>query len=943
MSPSDAQNAVQCEGNGSEGLSDCDDQGRSTSRPTGTRPPWTRDPSHTQSKLSPEDFDKERANVIQYCLKKINTPRGLALGKNRRGEDMTLNQVTEEMLSKALISVRLGQDKRSHKTWKTASAFCMKHLSMAYGQHNVGGYKAWQTREGSPRPPLNAESNAFKTDPFCDNIVLGFNGTCSESNEKPYITAATELMNLAGLTRHKSNSKKNSEVSFHPTFIGKNKIKVSLANVSLLTVEVIRAVMTSELTTDQAEDIKCFTQWIDRMKTKVIQLSLDLGEPIEAGSEKLNDIVDALAIREMFKLKNRVKAKLFEFDITYDLSGCLDSDKLLSRAKQKGYTAVDHRCGLNCVKLQKTLAAGPSTSEVSESQNNAQAIVYSRTYNKWLETWQQGFARLDDISCKSAYSLNPSTTSLREALRLPDIQKHGITRNELTFCAPYIPSMSKMIQILNGHTAMVSQALVSCSLVDQLSDMENFVQRSVLVFWPDILAEKLRLLRKPVNDSPECDHSKQPEGGLIRWYNGHTRKFNGLQLLTPLQVRTTENSSWDGLIELAALGTTCKSNPILFYGVSGHDQFFESQASSTNSKVSGAVKCQHLWFLRLELRRIGETELLTYLPYHSDFKTDNSKNMSTSFDDVGVDLDKLQNIRPACLSARQATDYSSIKLDVEAYIYLNGHGSQAKEISEVSSEVYERVLGCPKSIVYIGKDLKHLPEDFTPWTKVKVKTVGRGQVVDFQIEGFSHGWYRVPKPQTAEIKKLVDIRPDIVCLVKRRSDAGGLLYQIAEISASSGTQPVNSALVVVPSNSKSAKELPVGNDPMTIIGAKYDSKTLQVALDKVGNFFIPKSVATQILESEPFYRRENLREVLSKELVGYQLLHTESRNCYVKWSTNKEELVEILDKQGNKIASNKSIEGPGVYRASNKRLRNVEADPTSHSEGPFRVSRKQRR
>jgi hypothetical protein len=875
----------------------------------GVLQPWHRDTLSARKLAGPDGYEKEKNMAIQHCLSRINTPGGLVLGKNRQGEKMVLNLATEEDLRKNLISIRVGLDKRTHKTWKNTSTFCMKKLSLYYGQHNVGNHKAWQTIDGIRRPAI--ENSPYRTEPFCDNIILEFDRT--KTTKEPIITA-TELMNYAGLDRHKRNFTRDSAVSFHPSLIGRNKIKVSLANVSLLVIELVRKVLVTPLTTTEILNHVFLCQWVECLRKDLVQLSQYLN-PLETPTE-VDSIINSLAIQEMFKLKNQENLKLTEFDITRDYSGCLDSETMIREAEQMGYQVVQHKCGLNCVKLKY--------SSPSEVYLGSDTHYHSRTYNKWLETWQQGFARSDEISCKSAYSLNPSTTGLRDALQRPEVQTHGITRNELTFFAPNIPGMAEMIELLDRHSEMVVQSLVSCSLQDQLHDMETYVKRSILVYWPEILPEKLRLLRlaEPDQTRDSGGIAKQLEGGLVRWMNKETGKFNGVPLLTPLTSRTSERSSWAGLMNLAALGTTCQSNPMLFLGVYGHDQFFNRSLSKPE------IPPQHLWFLALQLNRTGEATQKTYLPYSSDFKTGNFKNMSTSFHDVGINVNELSNIRPACLSSCEAIDYARIPLDIDS----NLGAFSSPTVSEPSSEGHAQILTCPKTPVYSGEDLKHLPADFIPWTKCVCKTIGRGQVVDFEVLGC---WFRVPKSQAAHITQLKTENPNVTCLVKRRTPVGGLVYQVVSeppaSSLESQTTQLSQPVIVVPTNSKSAKELPVQNEPMTIIGAKYDGKTLQVSLDRVGNFFIPKSVVTQIKDSDLFHGHSNVSEALSRELVGYQVLHTESRFCHVKGNTNKEEVVTILDNESRRVASNVPSSCTAGKHTNGKRYRSEgESNGSSH-------------
>jgi len=829
---------------------------------------WYRDKTPRAS-TGPDDEQQEKLKVIQECMTRINSIGGLVLGKNRQGQIMALTSTTEEELKEKLIQVRLGSDKRTHKTWRNAAVYAMKHLSLYHGHHNIGNHKGWETASGTTRLKLQAPH--YRTEPFCDNIILEFS---REIGSQEPMAATTELLNWMGMVRHKRGSTKDSAISFHPSLIGKYHIKVSLANVSLLRLEVMRQIMDSSFAEPDIGNPEIFNSWWRSLEEALNNLKLYL--PSEASTD-VSKIVSKLNIQEAFKIKIKQHIKLTEFDITYDYAGCLDAEEMVRVAGALGHRVVTHRCGLNCVKLDVGLPG--------------QSVPFlSRTYNKWLETWQQGFARSDDIACKCAFALNPSTTELVEMLNRPDVQKHGLTRNELTFISPNIPRIQDMIKCLNEHSKMLNKCLVSASLQDQLLDMERYVKRSILVFWPEVISAKLREHRqgekRAIHETQQKEElaPKQPEGGLVRWMNKRTGKYNGVVLRTPMTGRASENSSWNGLVNLAALATTCEYSPLLFLGVYGHDQFFSGTAHSTRRSNS-------LWFLAIDINRIGEDKLKTYLPYFSDFKTENFKNILTSFNDVGINNELLTNIRPACLASLELFDYKSIKLDIE----LAG-GFCSPSASDPSSIAHEVVLGCPKTFVYKGAELKHLPADFTPWTRCISRTCGPVQKADFEVEG---SWFRVPRSQEKHILELIAQNPNVICLVKRKTAVGGLVYQVA--SCGSANQ-VNHVHYAMPSDSKSSKQLPVQDEPMTIIGAKYDGKTLQVSLDCVGSFFIPKSIATKL--KDRFVEQQDIVDFLASELPGYKVLHQESRSGYVRGNTNKEEFLSILDRSLCEVASN---------------------------------------
>ena len=581
-----------------------------------------------------------------------------------------------------------------------------------------------------------------------------------------------------------------------------------------------------------------------------------------------------LSIQTACRLKLEHNMRLTEWDMTEDHVGTLDSDTATHALEAMGLPIDDkHSSGLNCVKTKRYEIPGTNQ------------ICSWKAYNKRLEGWQNYLARNDEIGCKGARNLNPSTIELHKMMRRPDVHLKGLTRTEATFFGPSIPPIGLMIKELRRVSASLDNSLVSCSSQEELANMERYVGHSVLAYWPDVYKDKQlesRRLDEAERKQLSADEAKKVkvrrkqlnylmEGALVRWSNKRTKKSNGVILKTKTGATAKDSRSWEGLCNLAALATTCEKNPVLFVGVGGHEQFFKP----------GATRQPAMYFLQVELRRVGEHPLLTYLPYASDFKTGNYLNQSTSFFDCGINSTQLANIRPACLASHELLDWDSIKLDIQLQDDCN------VAASEHSSTSYERVLGCPKTHVYSGVALKDLPEHFTPWTACRIRTYGQHHNVHFQVNG---AWFRPPPSQEGVLKKLIAENPNLLCHVRRRNKAGGLEFQVQ------GSRPA------APKGSKSATALPVQHQPMVIISALFDGRSVQVALNCVGSFYLPKTITDCIKRLCP--SDKGFSTFVKEELPGFQVVHMESRCCYVKGGTNKEELLIILNKAGDEAAFN---------------------------------------
>ena len=341
------------------------------------------------------------------------------------------------------------------------------------------------------------------------------------------------------------------------------------------------------------------------------------------------------------------------------------------------------------------------------------------------------------------------------------------------------------------------------------------------------------------------------------------------------RAKRKETHSWSLQCNLLSMGSSCAANPLLFIGVSGHEQFFRDSAPRRNQ----------IFFLFIDLQRVGEQPLLTYLPSDPDFKVGNSGNISQSFLDIGIDSDRLTNIRPACLMPNEPYGYANIKMDIE----IPDSHTSCMLSSDCSSVSYEEALHCCKTRVYTGDALRDLPCEFTAWTDCRIRKVGRFDQVEFQVEG---SWFRVSGSLYSELNERIKADRNLVCLVKRHSEKVGMEYQIC------GSRPAP------PRDSRSATKLPVQDEPMIIISAMYaeKGKTLQVSLDGVGSFYIPKSIVEAVKLLCPSGRDFN--SFVAEELVGCQVVHNESNCCHVKANTNKEEIFSILDKSGILKANN---------------------------------------
>ena len=222
------------------------------------------------------------------------------------------------------------------------------------------------------------------------------------------------------------------------------------------------------------------------------------------------------------------------------------------------------KCGLSCIKFSV------------HGEDN----VENRTYNKVLETIQVGKPKRDNISCKLAKLLTPSTLGLTNKFHDPAFYENGITRNEVTFTFSEGKAWSlKAMDLVHGKCAtLLKNCLVCASVQHHLSGMERCLKRSVVVFSPPTFKWKMhqQILAKGKDKSIEKQY---PDGVVMRWKNKYSDKTNGVEAhgkITGL-VKDRDTSGWASVARLAAACCHSSQDPRLFIIVAGTQRFFTKE------------------------------------------------------------------------------------------------------------------------------------------------------------------------------------------------------------------------------------------------------------------------------------------------------------------------------------------------------------------------------
>ena len=838
------------------------------------------------------------------------------LGKNVKGEE---NLTVLPMASgERLISVNPG---RCAST-SAAVIGVAKELSMMHGGHDVAKFAAWQADDGTVLPPISEKLIAdcpMAHSLFCDNVTVyslkhkpeskvKFNGSGEKSDdsttiiEKPSSINAGPSEKISSDAQHPSNSAKplllseqngREHVFQFMTSLGFKvqrgqqtedqdrskrffvslcrtardskyyKWKISLADVPIESVELVCDML------KQAET-NCYAEMAppglyEQFKTKYSAAMMNLG--ITPGKFQVT-------------FESAQKLLFCDIDLTYDLPGTLNSIAFAQAVVTQGLEVDEaSKCGINCVK----------TKQFKFGTVNA---VF-KAYNKLAETMQQGSARSNEIDCKTAYLLNPSTKHLQEVLRTPDYNQNGITRYEATLSgiSGQIPAFRQMYDIMAKYKGLFNPStLVTCSVQNHIKLMELHVNRSIVVYFPDMFDFKKKewlgrtcKKRDNVNKLLKQNLNEIPDAVLIRYNNTSTGKFNGHLIKSQFAGRADRDvSGWDLTAKSLAWATSCKQNPILFVCVAG-----SLQASAKESRIV------NMYFRQVEIERTGPSfEMATYLPWHCGFERGNQKNSSTDWSFVGVDRISLENLKFQCIARDVKPSYQTMgTLDIK----ISGDSTEEEVFSHASSDTREAISGLTNRYYEVSKHNGAL-ETWVNWEKYKVCELGRAKTKKLRfLVGGDWFWIPVGKEST-EIMEYLEKNDtaEKQTIASVRMVGNNLEWRVSETGHK-----------IQGGRCKGARSFPVDSEPVQIEGGGLQTTgTGEPSLfvcTKFGKHYLPQSIREQL---QRYVKDKKIVASICNFVSTLQILHPESSFGRVPNMKNAEEYMSILDSAGNTIASN---------------------------------------
>jgi hypothetical protein len=448
-----------------------------------------------------------------------------------------------------------------------------------------------------------------------------------------------------------------------------------------------------------------------------------------------------------------------------------------------------------------------------------------------------------------------------------------------------------MYKFLADYRAMLNPAtLVTSSVQNHIELMESFVQRSIVVYYPDIFEYKKdewasKTCKKQDNDNKilKQNLNEIPDGVLIRYSNTSTGKFNGYILQAQFSGRADrEVTGWDLVARSLAWGTSCQYNPSLFVCVAGALQAAEKKSRIVN-----------MYFRQVEIEKLGpENEMATYLPWHCTFDRGNHKNLSTDWGLVGVDKLNLRNLKFQCIEKEVKPSYNTMgKLDIK----LADNTADNDITSYASSETREAISGLTNRYYDISQHNGAL-STWVDWIKYKICEQGRARTKKVRfLVGQDWFWIPVGTLNSEIIQYLEENDTDMKqTIASVRMNGNNLEWRVADVSRAHKIQ----------GRCKGARALPVEVDPIKIEGGGSQSTGKGDALfvcTMHGRFFLPQSIREQL---ERYIKDKGIKNSMDDFMSSLQLLHNSSTFGRVSNMKNSEEYMSILDACGNCIASN---------------------------------------
>jgi hypothetical protein len=653
-------------------------------------------------------------------------------------QEMVLGDNVYKTDKMKIAPMREGENLIQVKRGKTENYFrathqAVKELAKNFGGSEVGDYvPAINPRTGARLPNLPTDLLHLFVAFFCDNLICLGEGDCQ--------TKVHVFFNSLGLTQGNPDPKKR--ISFAPVkkILGQLAWKIAAADVPCETLKFILMIYIFGLTWDKK--LSSIETWAEQPSIKHHLERLDIS--VDTLVPTIGDISNGLF-------------RIVEFDLTVDVPGTLHPEDFKSAVTSAGHKLLDSKtCGLSCIKYVPKELEGVSV----------------RVYNKILETMQQGTARRDNIACKFARLLTPSTDGLKKKLREPAYNLHGLTRCEITFTFPKNAawSLKAMALELRRSRALLENCLVSASIHQHIAGLEECLTGSIIVYFPETFPWKQQRAHANKCKGKSTDlmawKNDFPEGVVVRWKNKYTGKLNGVEAYGKTDGRDRDLTGWDSVARIAAGCCYSGANPTLFVLVAGSERFVDLDGGSEN-----------FHFRQIPLERFAvapkvQLETLSILK---------SGDCTQSWDQINVRPDELK-MNPAIIPRGViSSELRAKEMLTELAIPESFNPEELNQIGDHCTDSVADFCGVRKGM--LAPSEHNMPSEYSEWQSLEFGLVGRHKTpkLKFKFEGQSF-WFS-PKDEAWLRANFLGKEDQLVCKFRWNGCMGFKTFERSDISA----------------------------------------------------------------------------------------------------------------------------------------------------------------
>jgi hypothetical protein len=849
--------------------------------------------------------DDDQQNVMDRGGPGINEE--LVLGWNVHHTDQLI--LAPMRPDEKLIRVTAGK----HQSYNTSSNHATWELAIRHGANDLAFHQPALFPDGSRRPATQIEPLA-DCKPFFDNIMFR-----DEFNNQANVL---DFLSGFGKTTHGNPIPANRVSLKAGTKNKKTGIqswKLALADVPIADVNFILQVYHFAKKVWNGED-ETLWEWL-------------LDGKRQAHKKRLGVTIEDLA--KSVRIAHHPEFKIEDADITIDFPATFHAEDLVEVLKRAGYEIItEHKCGLQCVKCVPPGHEG----------------VIIKIYNKISETMQQGFARKDNIACKVAKLLSPSTAGLNAKTLDEKYNMNGITRLEITL--PFYKKIGpkdqttqldmtwtykQMYTLLGDAHKLLTDCLVSCSIHDHLVGMEQMVDRSIAVYFGDTFDYKKHQNFKTKNKKQYGSewNDKWPDGFIVRTINSKTHKMNGVEIHAKLNSRTPDADGWEPFAIAAAACCVkgSKSPPTMMVCVAGLDKFHGVKDSLEQPLI------RNLYFRAVPLILepvFPRVQLQTY--YIGVQKNE--------WEAINVRTDELK-LNPAITPVLEKEEVLT-----EISIPENFSPDELPDMNDSCSELVELVSGHVRGIQYATQE--NMPAEPSQWSALKFgfkqgrTKKGEDKInkecIKFKFKGMWH-WmppaseidFRATYFRTTSNELTADALANIqstfhwghagfVCSIDGTTDAAEIEGNSADDTMSDAPPSSTHPGVIRIGNISKSGDIPISLDGHEIEtgGFKQRGKDTLCYISFRGfceRFFVPKSIKDRLLAEAKCRSTDSDLDAVDYTLdflAGSRLIRPDNAMIGVTGYANAEPRMWIVD-----ALSAMQVLPPETSRSEGKRLKGL--------------------